>query len=262
MAKDGFTVIVWFSTTAAATNRVNRKNLVWFDIAIRLLSHLGNSMTNMQPLVGGGHGEAVVPFRLELLRRLRNTGLLGAGDSVGSVLPFRATCRHGNKNTHAEVGSNNTRVTDPRTGIGALCAFTLTLSLAANATRIRGECRSDEAFVRKLKMFNAPFSSGGGDGGGMGSGDDDIARWSRRGKVATSKPKPGMCITSHPLFVASAVPQSRSGGSLTGKTQHSIPPVPMIKLLTSNSARGVTVGAKNGETLNVLISNMVVTVGT
>ena len=96
----------------------------------------------------------------------------------------------------------------------------------------------------------------------MESRDDDIARWFRRGKVATSKSKPGMCVTSHPLFVASAVPQSRSGGSPTGKAQHSIPPVPMIELLASNFARGTAVGAKNGEVLNVLISNMVITVGT
>ena len=120
------------------------------------------------PFGGKRSGRKTVPFLFGLLRRLNQTGLLGTSAKVSIALPFGVTDWNRDKHTHAKVGSNNTRVSDPRTGIGTLCAFTLALSLGANATRIRGECRPDEAFVRKLKMFNAPFTSGGGDGGGHG----------------------------------------------------------------------------------------------
>ena len=61
-----------------------------------------------------------------------------------------------------------------------------------------------------------------------------------------------MSITSHPGFIAAAVPESGPGWSTTNKTHNRAPRVLVIQLLPGNFPNGTTMRAFNGEALYVL----------
>ena len=80
--------------------------------------------------------------------------------------------------------------------------------------------------------------------------------------MTASEAKPGMDITSHPWFAASAEPQPGSRSSSTGNAQHSVPHVLVVQLLARNTSGVVTVRAIDGKAGNVVICNVTVTIGT